>query len=54
MDFLTQMSEIAAAALLCATALFATSLLAGDDAPDEGHTWGDDPTVVAMLSGMSL
>jgi hypothetical protein len=57
MQLWTPIPDVAATPLLLATALASFTLLAalGDgELTDEGQTWGDDPAVLAMLSGMSL
>jgi hypothetical protein len=57
MQLWTSLADLTTAPLLLATALAAFTLLAAlDDGEmtDEGQTWGDDPAVLAMLSGMSL
>jgi hypothetical protein len=57
MQLWTPIADVATAPLLLATVLASFTLLAAlDDGemPDEGQTWGDDPAVLAMLSGMSL
>jgi hypothetical protein len=52
----TPITDLLAEPLLLATAAGAFTLLASleSEPPDEGETWGDDPAVLALLSGMSL
>lgn len=53
----TSITDTIAEPLLFSTAIVSFTLLAAlgeGELPDEGQTWGDDPAVLAMLSGMSL
>lgn len=55
MPLLTQLPDLLVSALLIVTTLSAfylSGLLDEDD--DVGESWGDDPQVLAVLSGMSL
>ena len=50
----TLLSDPLTATLIAGVTLAATVLLAAEDEGDEEALWGDDPHVLAMLSGMSL
>jgi hypothetical protein len=54
MSLWTQLPDLLVSAAIFGAALTGFFLLGLLDDNDDGHVWGDDPHVIAMLCGMSL